>query len=84
MQPLTGDTQLRGSLDVGSKVEVRRDLLVGGTKDAHSITVQSFDGPADVLVASGGAADATLLLKSPAIRLLQYLLLSTMGPSSIS
>ena len=54
IEPITGNTQIAGSLDVGKTVEVRRDLLVGGTLEDHTITVQSLDGTADLYLESGG------------------------------
>jgi len=65
IQPISGDTKIRGNLDIGKTLEVRRDVIVGGTKESHTVSVQSFDGAADVLVASGGMSDATLTLKTP-------------------
>ena len=54
IEPITGNTQIAGSLDVGKTVEIRRDLLVGGTLEDHTITVQSLDGTADLYLESGG------------------------------
>eukprot|EP00656_Telonema_subtile_P014787 TRINITY_DN1764_c0_g2_i12.p1 TRINITY_DN1764_c0_g2~~TRINITY_DN1764_c0_g2_i12.p1 ORF type:complete len:1468 (-),score=350.67 TRINITY_DN1764_c0_g2_i12:359-4762(-) len=65
VEPLTGNTQIAGSVDVGHTLEVRRDMLVGGTLHDHTTTVQSLDGTADLLVQSGGANDASLVIKTP-------------------
>jgi len=65
VKPLSGDSFLRGSLDVGNKVEVRRSLKVGGTTGHHNVTVQSYDGASDMLIKSGGSGSATIKLESP-------------------
>jgi hypothetical protein len=65
MKPLSGDSYLKGSLDVGNKVEVRRSLKVGGTTGNHNITVQSYDGDSDMTIKSQGTGTATLRLQSP-------------------